>query len=44
VTASEHGTVELFAELVREHQAGLRAYVRSLGVDDIWVDVLGPVR
>jgi len=38
--ASDHGQVELFAELVREHQAGLRAYVRSLGVDEIWVDDL----
>jgi RNA polymerase sigma-70 factor, ECF subfamily len=32
--------VESFAEVVREHQAGLRAYVRALGVDDIWVDDL----
>ena len=27
-----------FVELVREHQAGLRAYIRSLGVDALWVD------
>jgi RNA polymerase sigma-70 factor, ECF subfamily len=40
MAASEPGPVEMFAELVREHQAGLRAYVRSLGVDDIWVDDL----
>jgi RNA polymerase sigma-70 factor (ECF subfamily) len=40
VTTFERGKVELFAELVREHQAGLRAYVRSLGVDEIWVDDL----
>ena len=40
MTASEYGRVELFTELVREHQAGLRAYVRSLGVDEIWVDDL----
>lgn len=36
----EQQDVESFAELVSEHQAGLRAYVRSLGVDDIWVDDL----
>jgi RNA polymerase sigma-70 factor, ECF subfamily len=36
--ASERGEVELFAEVVREHQSGLRAYVRALGVDEIWVD------
>ncbi len=27
-----------FAELVREHQAGLRAFLRSLGVEPDWVD------
>lgn len=31
-------TSEEFVDLVREHQAGLRAYVRSLGVDALWVD------
>jgi RNA polymerase sigma-70 factor (ECF subfamily) len=29
-----------FAELVREHQAGLRAFIRSLGVEADWVDDL----
>lgn len=29
-----------FERLVREHQAGLRAFVRALGVDDAWVDDL----
>jgi RNA polymerase sigma-70 factor (ECF subfamily) len=36
----EQQNVESFADVVREHQAGLRAYVRALGVDDIWVDDL----
>ncbi len=27
-----------FLDYVREHQAGLRAFVRSLGVDPMWVD------
>jgi RNA polymerase sigma-70 factor (ECF subfamily) len=30
--------VDLFDDLVREHQAGLRAYVRALGAQDAWVD------
>ena len=29
---------ESFEARVREHQAGLRAFVRALGVDDVWVD------
>ena len=29
---------ELFIEQVREHHAGLRGFVRSLGVDPLWVD------
>jgi len=29
---------EEFVELVREHQAGLRAFIRSLGIDAMWVD------
>jgi RNA polymerase sigma-70 factor (ECF subfamily) len=29
-----------FAELVREHQASLRAFIRSLGVEADWVDDL----
>jgi RNA polymerase sigma-70 factor, ECF subfamily len=40
ISASETGKVEAYAELVREHQSGLRAYVRSLGADEIWVDDL----
>lgn len=27
-----------FETLVREHQAGLRAFVRALGVEEVWVD------
>ena len=40
IRTGQQKDVEFFADLVREHQAGLRAYVRSLGVDDIWVDDL----
>lgn len=29
---------DCFEELVREHQAGLRAYIRALGAQDAWVD------
>ncbi len=29
---------ELFVEQVRQHHAGLRGFVRSLGVDPLWVD------
>jgi RNA polymerase sigma-70 factor (ECF subfamily) len=29
-----------FDALVREHQAGLRAYIRALGALDVWVDDL----
>ncbi len=29
---------EHFVELVREHQSGLRAFIRSLGIDGMWVD------
>ena len=29
-----------FTELVREHQAGLRAFIRALGVETDWVDDL----
>ena len=28
----------LIEGMVREHHAGLRAYVRSLGVEEAWVD------
>ncbi len=31
-------SVDSFRVRVHEHQAGLRAYVRVLGVDDAWVD------
>ncbi len=31
---------EHFVELVREHQSGLRAFIRSLGIDAMWVDDL----
>jgi len=31
---------EQFVALVREHQSGLRAFIRSLGVDPMWVDDL----
>lgn len=27
-----------FEQLVREHQAGLRAFIRALGTDETWVD------
>ena len=40
VAALEDRNLEIFADLVRDHQAGLRAYIRSLGVQDIWVDDL----
>lgn len=29
---------EMFIDQVREHHAGLRGFVRSLGVDPLWVD------
>ncbi len=29
---------EQFVQLVRDHQAGLRAFIRSLGIDAMWVD------
>jgi RNA polymerase sigma-70 factor (ECF subfamily) len=29
---------EVFTDLVREHHAGLRGFVRSLGVNPLWVD------
>lgn len=38
ITLSQSQNVEAFTQIVRENQAGLRAYVRSLGVDEIWVD------
>ena len=38
MTPLEQNKIEAFTALVREHQAGLRAFVRALGVDEIWVD------
>src|SRR5262245_30961584 len=32
--------LESFSKLVREHQAGLRAFIRALGVEADWVDDL----
>ncbi len=32
--------VDMFSELVREHQAGLRAFIRALGAEEDWVDDL----
>ena len=33
-------SVDLFELRVRDHQVGLRAYIRALGVEDAWVDDL----
>ena len=38
MTPDEHYRIAAFSALVLEHQAGLRAFVRALGVDEIWVD------
>ena len=38
MTPCEQERIEAFSLLVREHQAGLRAFVRALGADEIWVD------
>jgi RNA polymerase sigma-70 factor, ECF subfamily len=38
-TLSPTGAAE-FESHVREHQAGLRAFIRALGADDAWVDDL----
>ena len=35
-----HADVGEFEHLVREHQAGLRAFIRALGADEVWVDDL----
>jgi len=34
----KHNTSLNFDQLVREHQAGLRAFIRALGTDETWVD------
>lgn len=36
----ESASIESFAARVREHQAGLRAFIRALGVEPDWVDDL----
>jgi RNA polymerase sigma-70 factor (ECF subfamily) len=36
----ESQSLEEFEGWVREHQAGLRAFIRALGVDEAWVDDL----
>ena len=36
--AAEEPSLSAFERRVMEHQAGLRAYVRALGVDEAWVD------
>lgn len=33
-------SLDAFTAVVREHQAGLRAYIRALGAQDAWVDDL----
>jgi len=35
-----HQGILEFEAVVREHQAGLRAFIRALGVDEAWVDDL----
>jgi RNA polymerase sigma-70 factor (ECF subfamily) len=40
MSAENHLAVHEFENLVREHQAGLRAFIRALGVEDGWVDDL----
>ena len=37
---NSHDELEEFSELVREHQAGLRAFIRALGAEADWVDDL----
>jgi len=32
--------IDIFSVLVREHHASLRAFIRTLGADEIWVDDL----
>jgi RNA polymerase sigma-70 factor (ECF subfamily) len=36
----DHVGVQRFETLVREHQAGLRVFIRALGVEEAWVDDL----
>jgi RNA polymerase sigma-70 factor (ECF subfamily) len=39
-TAAERRAMQEFESRVQEHQAGLRAFIRALGVDEAWVDDL----
>jgi RNA polymerase sigma-70 factor (ECF subfamily) len=39
-TPTETPAIPSFEDLVREHQAGLRAFIRALGADDAYVDDL----
>ena len=38
--SATHPATQDFEAWVREHQAGLRAFIRALGADDAWVDDL----
>jgi RNA polymerase sigma-70 factor, ECF subfamily len=38
--SAAHENLDAFTAVVREHQAGLRAYIRALGAQDVWVDDL----
>jgi RNA polymerase sigma-70 factor, ECF subfamily len=39
-TPEHTGGIDWFSDIVRKHQAGLRAYIRALGAQDAWVDDL----
>ena len=38
--SAKHERIDAFSAVVREHQAGVRAYIRALGAQDAWVDDL----
>lgn len=40
MTPSSDSSLQTFTQRVREHQAGLRAFIRALGADELWVDDL----
>jgi RNA polymerase sigma-70 factor (ECF subfamily) len=40
MTTAEDQAMREFEDRVREHQAGLRAFIRALGADEAWVDDL----
>ena len=40
MTEARSARDELFADLVKEHQVSMRVFVRSLGVESVWVDDL----